>query len=337
MTRLPDFSLGSTIQIVDKIVTDDKHIIMAAPVYDWDIYDYVEPFIKTYLYDFTPVTILDIMPTSRVTDIAVCDGYLAMACIDTFLLYQRSGDNYIKIASPHSIGCENVAFSPDGLYMAVGDYSAITIYKLTGGVYTQIDTEILSTMDILDLELSNNYLVAALDNGLNVYKRTNDSFNLVTSLDTTMINSVSFSPDEMYLACAKMEEPCFDIYKRVNDTFTKIEGISIASDGFSCAFSQDGLLAVTEYNNITIFQRTGDVFTILESVPITGDYCLTVTFNSDGMFAGVSNASSYIVIYQQQSGLPVYVITDIGLKQAEKMCLISNTGLKDLTQLLAKE
>lgn len=128
------------------------------------------------------------------------------------------------------------------------------------------------------------------------------------SLPTGAGRGCSFSPDGTYLAVTHFDAPFIVIYKRSEDTFTKLDDlIGLPSDidlVTSCSFSPDGTYLAVGFDAfpyITIYKRSGDIFTKLDdpaSLPTGSGF--SCSFSPDGSYLAVTyNKSPFITIYKR--------------------------------------
>jgi 6-phosphogluconolactonase (cycloisomerase 2 family) len=140
----------------------------------------------------------------------------------------------------------------------------------------------------------------------------NDSFEYYSTNPETLPTSTgygaSFSSDDTYLAVAHSTTPFITIYKRDNDTFTKLDDPANlpASTGYDVSWSSDGTYLAVAHSTtpfITIYKRDNDTFTKLDDpadLPAgTGN---GVSWSSDDTYLAVAHASfPYITIYKRDN------------------------------------
>ena len=146
---------------------------------------------------------------------------------DPVYLASISGwDDSTKLANPTTLPTGTgygVAFSPDGVYMAVAHYATpfITIYKRNEDVFTKLANP--------------------------------------TILPSNVGYGVAFSPDGVYMAVAHYTTPFITIYKRNGEVFTKLANpTTLPTDtGHNVAFSPDGVYMAVAHSTtpfITIYK-----------------------------------------------------------------------------------
>lgn len=169
-----------------------------------------------------------------VKGVAFSSNYLAAAVSSggPAIIYQRTGNTFDRVSVgtlPTSVDSNGVAFSPDGVYLAIAQERSpyVTIAK------------------------RRSYYFSALADP--------------ETLPNSACNGVAFSPDGVYLAVATTSYPYVIIYKKSGDTFVKLANPSTlpASKGNAVAFSSDGLYLSVAHNVtpcLTTYKRTGDSF-----------------------------------------------------------------------------
>jgi len=151
--------------------------------------------------------------------------------------------------------------------------------------------------------------VVAANKGIYIYKRENDSFEILNYPDVTPNDDgheASFSPDSTYLALAHAGTPYVMIYKRDEDTFTKLTNPDILPTGvgWGCDFSPDGVYLAVAHNNspyITIYKRSGDTFTKLDNpADLPAGDAYGCKFSPDGVYLAVAHKTTpFITIYKR--------------------------------------
>ncbi|MFT4146696.1 MAG: WD40 repeat domain-containing protein [Mobilitalea sp.] len=228
-------------------------------------------------------------------------------------------DTPVDLANPSTLPtgtATDVAFSSDGLYMAVTHYTApyITIYKWNGTTYVKLtNPSTLPVADCLAVSFSPNgdYLACSVASGtpkLIIYKRSGDTFAKLSdpaNLPGVTIGGLNFSSDGVYLAAA-LDTSVVYIYKRSGDTFTKLSDIIISIGAVKCAiFSPDtNYLAVgkTSSTFITVYKRSGDTFSELTAPAAYPNGTVNdVAWSSDGIYmaVGYSGSSPYLYVYKR--------------------------------------
>lgn len=176
-------------------------------------------------------------------------------------------------ASPPIATTNTVDWSPDGIYLAVGENLSpgVVVYKRSGDVFTKLADP--------------------------------------TSLPSGGVRGVSWSPDGQHLACATGSAPYITIYKRSGDLLTKLSDPSSLplTPGMSVSWSPDGkMLVVTGSTGssppLLIYSRVGDVFTKL-SDPSTlppNNTIYAAAWSSNGRYLALGLFSTpYIFVYKR--------------------------------------
>lgn len=218
------------------------------------------------------------------------DGaYLAVAQNATpyLTIYKRSGDDFVRLANPASpSGNANaVSFSADGVYLAVAHQTTpyLTIYKRSGDTFTKLpDPAILpgagTSGYAVALSSDGVYLAVGHDSGgfLTLYNRSGDTFTklpnpAVMPTSGGSSSELAFSPDgsHLYVSWGSGSAPRCLIYSRSGDTFTSLSLPAELTGGVNdgAAYSPDGaFLAVCVQSALSVFARSGDVYSLLEVV-----------------------------------------------------------------------
>lgn len=136
-----------------------------------------------------------------------------------------------------------------------------------------------------------------------MYKRTNDTFNLITfssgiNLSITR-KSCSFTSDGKYLAIGLNSSPFISLYRRDGDTFTKLSNPSSlpTAEVNMCRFSNDGnylIVSYRAYPSIIIYRRDGDTFTALSTPTVNSSTTQSAcaAWSIDDAYLAVSFTSS---------------------------------------------
>lgn len=210
----------------------------------------------------------------------------------------------------------DVAFSPDGTYMAVTHNTApyVTIYKRSGDVFTKLPNPATLPVEAAygaAFSADGTYLAVAhaLAPFVTVYKRAGDVFTKLAdpaSLPTGAALDVAFSADGTYLAVAHGTTPFVTIYKRAGDVFTKLANPSVLPTGqaYGVAFSADGTYLAVAHDVtpfVTIYKRAGDVFTKLtnpSTLPV--GQAAGLSFSPDGTYLAVAHVTTpFVTIYKR--------------------------------------
>jgi len=170
---------------------------------------------------------------------------------DTYTVYVRYEGSYGTL-SEWSIARTFIGSGiPFGKYMAINHANNpyITIYGRDIDTFTKLPNPTslpigpTSSDDRTDIVFSSDgvYLVviASLPR-ISIYKRTGDSFNLLSGPDvipSSFVYKASFTNDNVYLAVSHNSSPYINIYKRSDDVFTKLANPSILPTGAGNAVS----------------------------------------------------------------------------------------------------
>ena len=148
---------------------------------------------------------------------------------------------------------------------------------------------------------------------ITVYKRLGDTFTKLSGIEglassAYVGNSVAFSSDATYMAVAQSGnnsgDTCITVYKRSEDTFTKLSGIEAPSNtGNGVAFSSDDTYMAVAHDGspyITVYKRSGDTFTKLSGIAALASDGMGVAFSSNGIYLAVTHwGSPYITVYKR--------------------------------------
>lgn len=207
-------------------------------------------------------------------------------------LYKRTGDSFVKLPNPTSLppnSAYNIAFSPDGIFMAVthGQSPSFSLYKRNGDTFTKLTAiDYVPTSGGISVSFSpdgDHLAVGIIGNPcLVLYKRNGDSFTKLANPVAlpNIVSSVKYSVDGIHLAVASWFGPLF-VYKRIGDSYVKLPNPSQpAWGGTSCvAFSGDGkYMTVTSGDSEALpfmtYKVDGDTFTPLASPAILPSYLM---------------------------------------------------------------
>ena len=197
-----------------------------------------------------------------------------------FLVYlKRAGDAFNPLTNLGIAAAGDsraVAFSPDGLFVAVATTTQIRVSSRVGDTLTatvSYDTN-YRTLAVA-FSPDNNYLAYGTIEGsfFQVRKKVSGAYGTLLSIDTPppgRVNGVAWSADGVHIALACGVAPYIALYKRSGDTLTKIANPNPAPDGYAsaCAFSGDGQnLAVAHAGGscLTVYKRSGDIYSKLSA------------------------------------------------------------------------
>lgn len=261
---------------------------------------------------------------------------------------------YTKLSDPSTLPDghgRGVAFSPDGIYMAVAHFTSqfISIYKRSGDVFTKIaDPSTLPAASRYCCAFSPDGIYLAVGGSgaptLVIYKRNGDVFTKLSdpsTLPAGTCEGCQFSNDGTYLITANTSTPFMTVYKRSGDTFTKLADPSglPADDGTQCAISPDGnYIAITHLTTpfIALYSKSNDVLTKLSNpTTLAGNTCHSVAFSPDGMYVAVGvSVSPFLIIYKRDgnafdkladpSSLPPEAVLGVSYTQDGKWLVTSN-------------
>lgn len=177
--------------------------------------------------------------------------------------------------------------------------SGVTIFGVDGTLETSVINGQVQQSVIYDETISANDPISITS------ALVNDT--TVNTYPTGSGRSVSWSPDNIYLAVSHSTTPFVTIYKRNGKAFTKLSDPAVLPPGnsVSASFSNNGnYLAVgssasTPY--LTIYKRSGDVFTKLTDPAVlpTGTVW-SVAWSADDIYLAVAqDVSPFISIYKR--------------------------------------
>lgn len=250
--------------------------------------------------------------------------------------YTKSCDSYTLQASPASLPAgtaKSVSASPDNNYWAVAHATSpyVTIYKRnasTGALTKLANPSTLPAGDAFAVAFSRlgDYLAVGHDDGapvsnyLSIYKinTDTDAFTYLTGgaggptlQPGDIVSSVSFSPQDLYLAAANAAAPYYlRIYRRSGDVFTNVD-LSSKMDtpptglATGVAFSPDGrYLAVSHgsapYLSVYAITAASDTFTRLASpATLPPSDTASVSYSRDSTYLAValSGGTNSVYIY----------------------------------------
>jgi len=235
-----------------------------------------------------PITLSapSVPPTNSTNCVAISadDTYIAIGNTGggakNLNVYKKSGDVLtdltITFPGDGSNSVSGVAFSPDGVYLAVSHATTprITIYKRSGDVFTKLaDPATLPAAAASSVAFSQDGVHLAVGHAnaprITIYKRSGDVFTKLAdpaNLPTVDVAAVKFSPNGDYLVIGMPTAAGIFIYKRSGDVFTKLADPAITNSVTGFDFSDDSnYLAVSSQTApfVMIYKRSGDVFTKL--------------------------------------------------------------------------
>lgn len=252
--------------------------------------------------------------------------FLAIAHLNSpyISVYQRSGAEFVKLASPSALpgSANTVSWSRNGNLLAVTHSSSpfMTVYTRAGSVFTKLtDPATLPASTANGVAVSNNSeFVACAHNSspfVSIYRRSGTTLTKLTDPTDIPIGNArcaAWSPDDRFLAIGHQSgSPFIIIYEiTAGATFTKLANPSSLppSTTTGIAFSPDGIyMAVAHFSSpyITVYLRSGTTFTKItnpSSLPTgTANSCV---FSPDSRYLAVSHDSSpYLTIYEIVAGV----------------------------------
>lgn len=264
-------------------------------------------------------------PASGVFKLAFSsDGvYLAVIGNSTPYLhiYKRSGDTFTKLMEPPDLPgvfLKNASLSKDGLYLALGSgyIPFIIIYKRLGDTFvklTDITNKPYSAVSDISFSADGNYLAAVTGDELFVYKRSGDNFTRLSgpSEQPSIPFHISITADGTYIAVDVTSKQCLYIYKRSEDTITKLTELSLLADNHlnSLSFSADGIYLAVGFGKkpyVIVYKRSGDTFTKLSGPPVEFDrddqYVTYVEFSLDGLYLLLVTRQNPMLYIYKRSG-----------------------------------
>jgi WD40 repeat protein len=258
-------------------------------------------------------------------------------------IYKRDGDTFTKLPgvdiSPPAQGTF-VRFSATGNYLAVAHFNSpfFSVYKRNGDTFTKLESPdtlpgILpgNTANSLAFGLDDSYLAVAYTQDSTVaerifivYKRNGDTF--IKLPDPTFFpiglsgENIAFSSDANYLVLGHGENPYLTIYRRVIDSFIKIEGPDtvIPNKSSQVVFSpDDNYLAVSHYSSpyMAVYKRNGDNFIKINNPDILPPSDATaIGFSADNNYLAVGHFQSpYLTIYKLNEDVLTKILSPQGL------------------------
>lgn len=206
--------------------------------------------------------------------------------------WQSPNTPNVKLTNPSTIPSGTggfVAWSPDGIYLAVASSAApyVLIYKRSGDTFTKLSdpvglpdfatTSMAWSPDGKYLAISGAVHIFLGGRTLTVFKRSGDVFTKLDAFDDLGLLTgkiCGWSPDGNYLALGiapydTNDYPYLRIFKRTGDIFTKIKdpGFLPTSSVRSLSWSNNGLYLAVGVDSSTdsylIYKQSGDSFTKL--------------------------------------------------------------------------
>ena len=239
--------------------------------------------------------------------------------------YKRTGDVLTQLAapSPGSVGDTYAAsFSPDGNYLAVAYLNTpgdkFIIFRRNGDVLEKLTNPTQPPdgyCEGLRWSASGNYVayVSNISPGVRVYKRTGDSFSLITFptiSDST--RDVAWGADDRFLVAAVANSPYIRIYSRSGEVFTALSNPASlpAGDSWGVDFSPDGhFLAVGHATSpyLTVYSVSGSTFTKLaDPASLPAGRIRSLKFSSSGQYIFLAvEAAPYLMVYKIVDGVLV--------------------------------
>jgi WD40 repeat protein len=265
------------------------------------------PYIYIYVrYNgvFTLLTTPTGVPAATVYSVAFSPDsrylYIGYGASPYFSVFKRTYNTFEKLTDP--VGppgsVKGLAVSSDGRYIALAHSTDpfITIYVKDENTFTKLATPAdvpNNTPQDIAFSSDNKYLVIAGGTSFCfiVYKRTADTFAKVATPATLPSNTCyacSFSPNADYLAIGSSASPYLFIYKRNVDTFTLLTAPTTTPTGQVTALCfQPGssfLLCVAYAGYISMYSRSGDVFTRGDNVLNLTNSIYNLEFSMNGMY-----------------------------------------------------
>jgi len=217
---------------------------------------YLKIYKKTGSISFTEITTITGLP---ITGSGTCvsfspDGnFIAVgsnAVGDYLCIFNRVGDVFTKISNPATIpttAVRGLSFSPDGIYLAVSDFTdTLRIYKKNGSLFEDFTTLLPSSGKRLNwprFSPDGKYLSISSEDTpyIFIYSISGEVYTKLSgpvSLPVGGSSGCDFSPDGKYLAVCHVATPYVTIYSILNDVFTKIVNPAIlpSSAPASCSF-----------------------------------------------------------------------------------------------------
>ena len=253
------------------------------------------------------------------------DNYFGVVRSGYFYRFKRSGDTFTQLGSTIS-NTTNFAFSYNNDYLVLTRANIfdplLTFYKRSGDNINQLSDPVdvpPNTPFGISFSSDDTYLAVAHRSlpSMLIYKRDGDTFTKLpdpSELPTVDSqeqggNIAEFSPDDTYLLIgAASASPFLNIYKRSEDTFTKLDPFIIKPTGRAereVSFSPDGnylAVAHTTFPFLTIYKRDGDTFNALRSNSLEGlSPGRSVSFSPDNtyLFMGSSTSDGYLNTYKR--------------------------------------
>lgn len=237
---------------------------------------------------------------------------------DQLTIYEMADGILTPLAAPADLPSNptKCAFSPGATYLCVTQVASPyhIIYKRSGSTFNKITGVNTPPTDIgrsPAFSPNGNYLAIGHDDGISVYKRTADAFNLLVGQPeiqpTGRAINAAWSADSTYLALAMQDGTGgLAVLKRSDDALTPIAVTQPAGDGLSVAFAPSGNhlavgIGVSPY--LENYARSGDVFSKLTSpanLPASAVQAVGYSVDSGRVIAGCVSLPR-LIIYSRSS------------------------------------
>ena len=243
--------------------------------------------------------------------------YFAIAGSSGVQVYERKEGVMSKVViSGLPSTANDVAFSPDGSFMAVGASASpyLHVYRITNGAFVKIGSPAASSVvNGVTFSDDSQHLVATVSASpyVIIYVRDGDLFNSTISpsaLPGGVGRGAEYSPKGTYLTIMHNAEPFVTIYKRSGNSYTKLANLDLPS-GFSenlayrATFSPDEnyLCTIISFGErVHIFKRSGDTFTKLPNIDSFGSGTTGASFSPDGSMLAFAGANvPYATVYKR--------------------------------------
>ena len=211
--------------------------------------------------------------------------------------------NFTPFDPPFTESLYGMDISDDNNYLALFSCNDLRLFGVAEGdiiPLTRLTGTGCCAQDVVFSKGESTYLaVIGLLTHVKVYKRTGNILKKIydatgADMPSNSVYDADFSPDNKYLGVG------FDggatIYKRTNDTFTRLPNTSAGggfdpspTNGGGLSFSNDGKwAAVGDGGNVKIYRADpGDVFTLVSTTPRAGLRSLKFSPDSSHLIAGL--------------------------------------------------
>jgi hypothetical protein len=230
--------------------------------------------------------------------------------------FKRTGSTVAKLTAPATLPTGQsfaVAMTVDGVYCAVGTGIAderIAIYKRAGDTWTQLVYLTDETVNVLQLEFSQDglHLISASSStGSKTFDRSGDTFTLFEAIaDSGNGENAAISGDGLYIVTGVDAAPSsFSVYKRGVSAYAKLPdtvdavGVGAIRDIAMSADGLDIILCGVDAPHVEHYRVINDLVVKSDNLPTIGSTESTCGSFSGGKYLAVGkNLTPYFEVYR---------------------------------------